>query len=463
MHSYNKVLLFVSVAWLQVFILLPCEVHAKPSEHDMAFVQALKKNDCDKVKSLLQQKLIDAGAKLSGMSLLSMAASKGNLCMMQALLDAGADVNDADSSGMPIISAYSAKQYDAVELLVKQGATIPEMLTNMAKIAMARGNPEPARALGLDTDRPPQPKKKKSGQEATELKGPGYYPGPGYFTGPCAARVDDNKVNTKPGDSGSSVLVYSVFKDVARGPVHVKQVMAPQCQPVYLDSPHGYEMTTRVFLEKWDWLCSGTRDVRPDCPYVTKHVIESDYYELKSAVLPRGNRGQCQKGKALAKLEKAFKPTPGLKHTPDEVTAKNALAASLKKFNRHGSKEFVHTYNNGLTNFILYVSRDGCLLPDRDLINEAIRNNCVKPHSLEGAQRLILGSIQQANGKTRVLMRVVEVETGLVGKTGKGDANGTGQQAVETAFDRAFDNMGFKPDCARPMKNDLSHEAPTRR
>jgi len=107
----------------------------------------------------------------------------------------------------------------------------------------------------------------------------------------------------------------------------------------------------------------------------------------------------------------------------------------------------------------MYISWDNCLLPDRDLINEAIKNYCVKPHSLQGAIRVILGSIQQASGKTRVLMRVVDVETALIGQTGKGDANGTGQKAVETAFDRAFDNMGFKPTCAKPMKNDHSHEA----
>ena len=80
-----------------------------------------------------------------------------------------------------------------------------------------------------------------------------------------------------------------------------------------------------------------------ELPYVTRHVTESDYFEMQSAISPRGNKGQCQKRKVMAKLEKAFKPTEGLKHTPDEVVAKNALAASLKKFDRHASMELAHT------------------------------------------------------------------------------------------------------------------------
>jgi len=55
--------------------------------------------DCATIQSLLEQHLIDPNKKLADMSLLTFAATKGNICIMHALLKAGAKVNDADGKG----------------------------------------------------------------------------------------------------------------------------------------------------------------------------------------------------------------------------------------------------------------------------------------------------------------------------------------------------------------------------
>ena len=56
MYVNGKLNLLRSGLLLMILFLLPFQPHAKPTEHEMAFVDALRKNDCDTVKSLLQQK-----------------------------------------------------------------------------------------------------------------------------------------------------------------------------------------------------------------------------------------------------------------------------------------------------------------------------------------------------------------------------------------------------------------------
>ncbi len=436
---------------------------AKPTEVERIFIDGLRAGDCSTIQSLLEKHQIDPDKKLESMSLLKLAASKGDICIMRALLKSGASINGADGKSEPITSAYMGKQYDAVKFLTDLGATVPDLLNTFALIENSKGNTAAAEALSLDIEKLKKPQKKKPEQDVINIEGPSYFASPGYYTGPCVANVNDaNPKNTRPGDTGDSVLIYSVFKDVARGPVHVKEVMAPQCKAVYLDSPHGYIMTTRIFIEKWQWLCAGTRDIRKDCPYVTKKTTESDYYEMISTVKRPDKKGDCQKKKLLAKLDKKPSPPKGSKGTAEASHFNDAVISALKQFNKSASSEFteVSSKKDDLTRFTLRISRDDCLLPNTDLINEAINNNCVKPRSLEGANRLIFGAVQQASGKTRVTTRVVEIETGIIIQTGKGDANGTDRKALENATSRAFNEMGFKPSCAKPMENDLSDEAP---
>jgi len=445
---------------LALFLLVASLLARADENIDKQFVDALRHGDCDSVSSLLEQQLIDSNKILAKSSLLSLASMRGDICIMQALLRFGANINDADGKSGPIIGAYMAKKYDAVKLLIEEGATVPNLLNTFAAIETAKGNTAAAEALGLDIEQKKKPQQARPDPDASEITVPDVYSGPGYYTGPCTAKVEDSAPgHTKPGDTGNSVLIYTVFKDVARGPVHVKEVMIPECKPVYLDSPHGYSITTKIFLDDWTWICSGTADeIRLHCPYLSKKSNGADYYEMTSLLKRPDTKGDCEKDKALEKVDNEIAPSPDLAGTAAEPLVNDALIASLKQFNKSASSEFTRVYYDRVTRFLLRISPDDCLLPNLDLLNEAIKNNCVKPHSLDGAHRTILGSVQQANGQTRVITKLVDVETGIIVESGKGDATGTDRDAVENATNSAFDKMGFKPSCAKPMKNDLSEE-----
>jgi hypothetical protein len=64
--------------------------------------------------------------------------------------------------------------------------------------------------------------------------------------------------------------------------------------------------------------------------------------------------------------------------------------------------------NPAFFRFMLRVSRDGCLLPHM----RAIARECIRERSQKGAKHLLVGSIQRAAGKTRVVPRTVVVERG---------------------------------------------------
>lgn len=90
-------------------------------------------------------------------------------------------------------------------------------------------------------------------------------------------------------------------------------------------------------------------------------------------------------------------------------------------------------------------TRGGCPLPNMACISQSVVAGTVPPGSVQGADYMILGSIEQVNGETRVFLRAVNVETGVVVDAGMGDANGTGADAVQqaTAAAKAALNAGF--------------------
>ena len=58
--------------------------------------------------------------------------------------------------------------------------------------------------------------------------------------------------------------------------------------------------------------------------------------------------------------------------------------------------------------FIIRVSQDHCLLPN----GRAIAKECIRDHSQEGAKYAFIGGIQRSGLRTRVTVRVVDIETG---------------------------------------------------
>lgn len=72
----------------------------------------------------------------------------------------------------------------------------------------------------------------------------------------------------------------------------------------------------------------------------------------------------------------------------------------------------------------------------QDVMNSGTSNN-------EGAQQLLLVSVQQTDSQTRVTVRTDDVETGVVTAAGKGTSDGTDGNAVTSAANQAIDNSGI--------------------
>jgi hypothetical protein len=82
-------------------------------------------------------------------------------------------------------------------------------------------------------------------------------------------------------------------------------------------------------------------------------------------------------------------------------------------------------------------------LPSLECVDEAIANGTAGPQSQAGAQRLLLGAIEQANGTTRVTLRVVDVATGQILSSALGDAPGTNDAAIAGAAGAAAGKLNL--------------------
>lgn len=90
--------------------------------------------------------------------------------------------------------------------------------------------------------------------------------------------------------------------------------------------------------------------------------------------------------------------------------------------------------------FVVRLDANGCVLPDGQCVMEAGENGYLPEGKQKGAFRHLYGSIVTIGDKTRVLTRIVNIETGEIMSTGKGDA-GSGEQGATEATSNALDNM----------------------
>jgi hypothetical protein len=88
--------------------------------------------------------------------------------------------------------------------------------------------------------------------------------------------------------------------------------------------------------------------------------------------------------------------------------------------------------------FAVRLGEGGNPQPSIACIEQQIKQGNVEEGSQEGAKTLLIGCIQQAGGATRATVREVDVETGEIGRSGKGDGPGTNQGAVEDAVNKAL-------------------------
>ncbi len=101
----------------------------------------------------------------------------------------------------------------------------------------------------------------------------------------------------------------------------------------------------------------------------------------------------------------------------------------------------IDTRYGHLTRFVVRMSRDNGPLPTLACLQNQVANGNVPPGSIQGANKLLLGSVQQVGNQVRVTTRIVDVETGTILATGEGNAAGTDQNAIDQAADSSIKNL----------------------
>ena len=141
-------------------------------------------------------------------------------------------------------------------------------------------------------------------------------------------------------------------------------------------------------------------------------------------------------------------PAPGAVSRPDDqaVRLQDAVVAAIDA--EGVGNEFVNASwpdeNTMLPRFAMRVSREGCALPSI----RSIMARCAEPGEHRGASHLLIGSVQQANNRTRANVRIVEVETGIVETTGRADATGTDDEALRQSLVHAMEKLDRRIDCS---------------
>jgi hypothetical protein len=107
--------------------------------------------------------------------------------------------------------------------------------------------------------------------------------------------------------------------------------------------------------------------------------------------------------------------------------------------------------NGGLIKWQIRVAADGCFLPATDCLRWAAGEGYPPESKQETGTQLLVGSIQFAGAEVRVNGRFVDVETSLIGRTGKGTSSGTDAAAVERAMSAALAELALECKKARGL------------
>ncbi len=100
------------------------------------------------------------------------------------------------------------------------------------------------------------------------------------------------------------------------------------------------------------------------------------------------------------------------------------------------------TSTAGLSKITVRLDTSGHILPSSQCLDEGIANGSVPPGSQLGAIKLLLGAVQQVNGQTRVTVRIDDVATGAIERTGIGDAPGSSDASIQQAATSALQKLG---------------------
>ena len=118
-----------------------------------------------------------------------------------------------------------------------------------------------------------------------------------------------------------------------------------------------------------------------------------------------------------------------------EDDIQNALTAAFQERNVPVDDDGVKvTTVDSMFHLMVRLAADGAPLPQ---VPDDTSN--LAPGSVQGAQLMVVGSVQRLDGGTRVSMRVLEVATSTILQAGQGDAMGTANKdAVQAAAEDAL-------------------------
>ena len=129
--------------------------------------------------------------------------------------------------------------------------------------------------------------------------------------------------------------------------------------------------------------------------------------------------------------------------SPELTRERDAIVEGMQDAGFHVGPEHVGVEAKGISHFNVRVSKEGCILPTI----EAIKAGCPPKGNQKGAERLLIGSVQQADNTTRVTARVVESETAVILGAAKADAAGSGAQATAAALAAALKQLKLEAGC----------------
>ncbi|HEV2262331.1 MAG TPA: hypothetical protein VGR69_08610 [Candidatus Rubrimentiphilum sp.] len=100
------------------------------------------------------------------------------------------------------------------------------------------------------------------------------------------------------------------------------------------------------------------------------------------------------------------------------------------------------TSGGGLSKVTVRLDAFGRILPSAQCVSEGVANGSVPPGSQTGALKLLLASVQQVNGQTRVTVRIDDVATGVIERSALANAPGTSDAAIQQAAAGALQKLG---------------------
>lgn len=371
-------------------------------------------------------------SELSGFDALLQAIEDRDHAALRMLLESGQDPNEVDEHGnAPIHHAMRVRDDEALRLLLGAGADPDQRGADGRHAAeMAIGFDAGMDALvgasyELQANRAaPMPEKDK------------VYPAGTVVGGPCM-HTGQIPRNAGCGDSGTEVFIGTRYSTNGWS----ESVGPPICEPVTLPPLPG-TFKVSVISTETDW--EGDKCYENIGQVYFSKEKRSQTSEHTFTV----EKNECPPGTARPIDTEAQDP---VKHDGFAGELQQAIVDALNRAGINAGPEHVTiprtAYNNTYSTFVLRVSHDGCLLPHM----RAIARECIRGYSQEGAQRLLLGSVQRVHNRTRVNVRTVFVETGEVESAGKGDAEGNDAKAASEAFENALEAMAYKITCAKDV------------